>query len=251
MGCCLSAGGHNHEAEQRRSIDGEPPTSPPGNLEVETVKEVLLETAVAPKADDKIKAMPPGNQEWKAEVRPAAVINGNPGVPGKDDGEIVSEVSEMSEVCSYSESLSTKTAQERAGADVDDGVVDQRPPPRKRRAHGGGRGRRERVVARRMAVPSPEKRGQVARLRPVRGRQMAAQPRNGAEENGNFKRKDLVEGSGRRSRSPVRREEAPPLRNESDRKVAAAAEPRNDVVSAEEAETLENPVVSLECFIFL
>lgn len=241
MGCCLSSGRHNHEAEQRRSIDGEPPTSPPGILEVETVKEVLLETPVVPKADDdKIKSIPPGNPEWKPEFRPPALIN------GKDDGEIVSEVSEMSEVCSYSESLSTTTAQEK-GADVDDGVVDQRPPPRKRRAHGGGRGR----GARRMAAPSPEKRGQVAPLRPVRGRPMVAQQRNGAEENGNLKRKDVVEASGRRSRSPVRREEVAPPRNESDQKAPAAAEHRNDVVSAEEAETLENPVVSLECFIFL
>lgn len=246
MGCCLSSGPHNHEAEQRRSIDGEPPTSPPGILEVETVKEVLLETPVVPKADadDKIKSLAPGNPEWKPEVRPPPVIN------GKYDGEIVSEVSEMSEVCSYSESLSTTTAQEK-GADDDDGVVDQRPPPRKRRAHGGGRGRGERVVARRMGGPSPEKRGQVAPLRPVRGRPMVAQPRNGEEENRNLKRKDLVEASGRRSRSPVRREEVTPPRNESDQKAPAAAEPRNDVASADEAETLENPVVSLECFIFL
>lgn len=241
MGCCLSSGRHNHEAEQRRSIDGEPPTSPPGILEVETVKEVLLETSVVPKADDdKIKSMPPGNPECKPEVRPPGLIN------GKDYGEIVSEFSEMSEVCSYSESLWTTTAQGKGG-DVDDGVVDQRPPPRKRRAHGGGRGR----GARRMAAPSPEKRGQVAPLRPVRGRPMVAQQRNGAEENGNLKRKDVVEASGRRSRSPVRREEVAPPRNESDQKAPAAAEHRNDVVSAEEAETLENPVVSLECFIFL
>lgn len=232
MGCCFSAGDRNTEAEHRRSIDGEPPSSPPGILEVETVKEVLLETPVAPKDDEKIKAMPPGNQEWKAEVRPTAtVINGNPNAPRKDDGDVVSEVSEISEMCSYSESLSTTAALEKS-ADIDDGVVDQRPPPRKRRAHGGGRGRGERVVARRTAAPSPEKRGQVAPLRSARGRPVA-------EENGNGKRKDLLEGSRRRSRSPEKREEA------------AAAEPRNDVVPVDEAESLENPVVSLECFIFL
>ncbi|KAH6795468.1 hypothetical protein C2S51_036454 [Perilla frutescens var. frutescens] len=250
MGCCLSARDRNTEAEHRRSIDGEPPTSPPGIIEVETVKEVLLETPVVAKADDKIRAMPPGNQEWKAEARPAAVINGHLDAPRKDDGDIVSEVSEISEMCSYSESLSTTAALEKS-ADVDDGVVDQRPPPRKRRAHGGGRGMGDRVVARRTAAPSPEKRGQVAPLRPVRGRPVAPQPRNGAEENGNAKRKDPVEGSGRKSRSPVRREEVAPPRNESDQKTPAPVEPRNDVVPADEVESLENPVVSLECFIFL
>lgn len=255
MGCCLSAGNRHREAEYRRSIDGEPPTSPRGIIEVETVKEVLLETPVAPKADEKIKATPPENQERKPEVPPAEVIDRKPDAAGKDGGETASEVTEISEVCSYSESLSTAAAPGK-DADLDDGVVDQRPPLRKRRAHGGGRGRGERVGARRVAAPPPEKRGQVAPLKPVRGRPVAAQPRNGAEENGNGRRKDLKEGSGKRSRSPVSREEiAAPPRDETDQKTPiptpAAAAPSNGGVAAGEAESLENPVVSLECFIFL
>lgn len=248
MGCCLSAGDHHSETEQRCSIDGAPPASPPCALEEETVKEVLLETPVVPKADERIKGMSPANREWKVEVGSTPVIHGNSDPPRKDDEEIVSEVSEMSEMCSYSESFSNATAQEKKDDD-EDGVVNQRPPPRKRRAHTGGRGRGERVAARRAGAPSPERRGQVAPLRPVRGKPMAAQPRNVADENG--RRRDLGEGSGRRSRSPVRRAEVDAQRNASDVKTPATGEPSNDVVSAEEAESLENPVVSLECFIFL
>ncbi|KAK4420474.1 hypothetical protein Salat_1997800 [Sesamum alatum] len=240
MGCCLSTGDRRHSDAENRA----PPRSPPAAPEEETVKEVLLETTVAPKVDDRIKGTPLGDQEVKVEAGPKAVIHGNPDPPGKPDEEIVCEVSEVSEMCSYSESFSNATAQEKRDDD-EDGVVNQRPPTRKRRVPAGGRGR---VVARRAAAaPSPEKRGQVAPLRPVRGRAMAGQPRNVAEENG--RRRDPGEGSGRKS--PVRRVDEGARRNVGDEKSVATPEHPNDVVAAEEAESLENPVVSLECFIFL
>ncbi|KAG6386962.1 hypothetical protein SASPL_152144 [Salvia splendens] len=235
MGCCLSAGSRNREAENRRSIDGEPPTSPRAILEVETVKEVLLETPVALKSDsEKLKPMSPENQESTAEFRQPPETAGSRDAPGNDAGNTASEITELSEIGSYSESLSAAAA-----AADEDGVVDQRPPLRKRRSNGGGRGRRERVVGRRV----PEKRGPVAPVRAVRGRAVAAAPRNVAEGNGNgnLNGKNVEEGYGR---SPVRQKEVgPPLppRKESDEKTPAE----------EEAETLENPVVSLECFIFL
>ncbi|XP_047973402.1 uncharacterized protein LOC125215869 [Salvia hispanica] len=236
MGCCLSAGSHNREAENRRSIDGEPPTSPRAILEVETVKEVLLETPVALKSDgEKLKPKSPENQESSAEFRPPPVIAGSRDAPGNDAGDTASEITELSEIGSYSESLAAAAA---AAAD-EDGVVDQRPPPRKRRANGGGRGRRERVVGRRLAAPTPEKRGPVAPVRAVRGRAGAEGNGNG---DGNLNGKNVAEGYGR---SPGRQKEVgppQPPRKESDEKTPAAEE---------EAETLENPVVSLECFIFL
>ncbi|KAI3465716.1 hypothetical protein Pfo_022379 [Paulownia fortunei] len=248
MGCCLSTGDHHPETDSRGAA---PPTSPPAVLEEETVKEVLLETpVVVPKVDERIKGMPRGDQEWKVEVGRTGVIHGDPDPPRKANEEIVSEVSEVSEMCSYSESFSNATAQEKKDEDEDeDGVVNQRPPLRKRRGPTGGRGRGERVIARRTAPPSPEKRGQVGPLRPVRGRPMAGQPRNVAEENG--RRREPGEGSGRQSRSPVRCGEVGARRNASDEKSVATGEPPNDVAPAEEAESLENPVVSLECFIFL
>ncbi|KAL8514058.1 hypothetical protein ACS0TY_013243 [Phlomoides rotata] len=84
--------------------------------------------------------------------------------------------------------------------DEEDGVVNQRPPPRKRRAHSGGRGRGERIGARRMAPPTPEERGQV-RERPVP-----------AEENG--RKRDAGEDPVKRSRSQIEiREISPPNSN--------------------------------------
>ncbi|KAG6385121.1 hypothetical protein SASPL_153949 [Salvia splendens] len=242
MGCCLSAGSRNREAENRRSMDGEPPMTPRAILEVETVKEVLLETPVALKSDgEKLKPRSPENQESPAEFRQAAATAGSRDAPGNDAGDTASEITELSEIGNYSESLSA------AAAGDEDGVVDQRPPPRKRRATGGGRGRRERVVGRRVAAPPPpEKRGPVAPVRAVRGRTVAAPPRKVAEGNGNgnenLNGKNVEEGYGR---SPVREKEVgppPPPRKESEEKTLAAEG---------EAETLENPVVSLECFIFL
>lgn len=240
MGCCFSARNRRPEADRGSSIDGAPPTSPPGVFEEEAVKEVLMETPIVLKNDG---GMLPG----KVEVESTAVIRGNSGQLKKDKEEIASEVSE---ICSYSESLSNATAQgKKDDEEEDDGVVNQRPPPRKRRVHGGGRGRGERVVPRRMAPsPPPEKRGQVALLRPVRGRPVAAQPRNVAEENGG--KRDAGEDPVKRSRSPVKFAESDARLNAEDEKIPVPAT-TNDVVSAEEAETLENPVVSLECFIFL
>ncbi|EYU26128.1 hypothetical protein ABFS82_08G109100 [Erythranthe guttata] len=258
MGCCFSSTGDRHpETEHRHSSGGGHSKSPPPSaLEEETVKEVLLlETPIiAPKlVDERIKEAPPGNQDWKVESGPAAVAI-TADIPLKKGNEeiIISEVSEVSEMCSYSESFSNATtAAQDKREDDDDGVVNQRPPLRKRRAPPtGGKGRGG--VARRgaAAAPSPEKRGQVVPLRPVRGRSMAGQPRNVAEENG--RRRDPGEDSGRRLRSPVRREEVGERRNVNDEKrPMATREPPNDVVPAEEAESLENPVVSLECFIFL
>ncbi|KAL1562425.1 hypothetical protein AAHA92_05004 [Salvia divinorum] len=176
MGCCLSAGNHNQEAENRRGI-----------IQVETVKEVLLETTVAP--EPQAENFKPMSQEWKTEVRKPPTI-------ARKYGENASEIKPSAAV----ESLPAAPVIKPSVA-VDNGVVDPRPPlPRKRRVNGRGR-----VAARRVAAPQPEKRGQVASLRPVRG------------------------------------EEVAPPRKECDQKSAAVGD----------AETLENPFVSLECFIFL
>ncbi|KAG8364666.1 hypothetical protein BUALT_Bualt18G0022200 [Buddleja alternifolia] len=247
MGCCLSAGDHP-KTEHHHPNGGAPP------LEEETVKEVLLETPIIPKAvsvDEKVKEMPPRNEEWRVEVGSAPVMNSNRDPPRINNEEIISEVSEISEMYSISESFSNTTAQEKRDDDDEDGEVNQRPPARKRRrparGRGRGRGRGERVTPRRTAAPSPENKGQVAPLRPSRGRPMVGQPRNAAEVNG--RRKDLGEGSGRRSTSPVRSEEKETSArrdvSEEDKSVATRKPPPDDVVAAEEAESLENPVAAL------
>ncbi|KAL3624729.1 hypothetical protein CASFOL_031397 [Castilleja foliolosa] len=257
MGCCLSSRDHRHH--EMDSIGGAPPTSPPHILDVETVKEVLLETPVTavPNADERIKGlMSPESREWKEGAGvppPSAAIRGGPDPEGKlDDEEIVSEVSEM---FSYSESYSNATAtaaqdKKLDGDEDEDGVVNQRPLVRARRGGAGGRGRGrsgERVVSRRTAAASPEKRGQVAPImRSVRGKSKAGQPRNVASEE-SVRQGGAGDVSRRRSESPAGR------RNASEEKSAAAGsrDPPNDDVPEEEGESLENPVVSLECFIFL
>lgn len=303
MGCCLST---KQPSEKPEKCGGAPPLKPPPPpvpVEEETVKEVLVlsETSIPmPTAavdhvveKNSYRYKPPENQELKmqstAEIKPpkesTALIN--------QAEDVISEVSERSELRSFTESFSTTTtAATGTGLEKrDDGEeVNQRSPMRvrRKRANAGdiaaGRERSVRSPARR-PVPSPEKRKPVVSSRPVQGRAMASQRRNVGVGAGppNGLRRDSGEGSARRSRSPVTRGQLGSRQNqnvryrspglsENGRSPARAldsgikvekskddgvspesskVEKRNDDVPDETGESLENPLVSLECFIFL
>lgn len=283
MGCCLSTTKASAIDQQQRHRCPLPDPAKndraPPPVDEETVKEVVLsETPVSKPltlqvlADDEKKSNGGQQkevefQQVKVEVPPAeAELDGDrravPTGVVKVAEEIVSEPSEM---CSFTESIST-TATERRD---DDGEVNQRSPargpPRKRRSPGdlgGGRDRTFRSPARRSA-PSPEKRKPLTSSRAGQNRPMVSQRRNVGPQNG----AQRDPGPTRRSRSPVTHREVDTRRNarnkspavsESTRSPARSTENRgdkvekpNDGVSEETGESLENPLVSLECFIFL
>lgn len=194
--------------------------------------------------------------------------------PTEEDIIIVSEISEASEMCSFSGSFSTTTLNEKDEGEVTQRVVprSQAKTPRKRSYSGelhGPRDRGLRSPARRSA-PSPVKRNQMRSRPAAQGRTTkTVQRRNVGPANGS--RRDAGEASVQRSRSPAPRGEMVPGRNvgyktpassmtgnlggwSPVRKVVDAEEleKRDDGVSGVESnESLENPHVSLECFIFL
>lgn len=205
--------------------------------------------------------------------------------------DIISEASEQSELCSFTGSFSTTTTATAMDKRDDGEEVNQKSPVRvlRKRANAGDiAGARERSVRSpaRRSLPSPEKK-QVVSSRPMQGRAMASHRRNvgGGMGPPNGLRRDGGEGSARRSRSPVTRGQVGPRQNvryrspglnengraggrsparaldngvkmeKSSDDVASPeatnTERVNDDVSGETGESLENPLVSLECFIFL
>ncbi|XP_027185032.1 neurofilament medium polypeptide-like [Coffea eugenioides] len=222
-----------------------------------------------------------------AEIKPAKEST----VVIKPAEDIISEASEQSELCSFTGSFSTTTTATAMDKRDDGEEVNQKSPVRVRRKRtnagdiAGARERSVRSPARR-PLPSPEKKPVVS-SRPAQGRAMASHRRNvgGGMGPPNGLRRDAGEGSARRSRSPVTRGQVGPRQNvryrspglsENGRaggrsparaldnvvKVEKSSddvvlpennntERRNDDVSGEAGESLENPLVSLECFIFL
>ncbi|KAI5660793.1 hypothetical protein M9H77_20116 [Catharanthus roseus] len=302
MGCCLSKNPPPKSVRQQekspksQKCGGGPPPSPPPPLPVEeeTVKEVVLSEIPIPKPPSPVveKIKRPENQDFKVEIQipeeskpkeSTTVVIKPP--PAED---IISEVSEQSELCSFTESFSTTTTATALEKRDDGEEVTQRSPVkyrRKRQNTGDLNGNRERNVRSpaRRAAPSPERRIPVTSSRPVQGRAMTGQRRNVGPPNG--LRRDTGEGSARRSRSPVTRGELVPRRNmkyknpglgdtgkpPGGRSPARTAEnvskvekqndsivperkemeKQNDNPSPENGESIENPLVSLECFIFL
>ncbi|MED6196239.1 hypothetical protein PIB30_045649 [Stylosanthes scabra] len=151
--------------------------------------------------------------------------------------------------------------------------------PSRKRPHAGdgnvasGRERRLKSPARR-SEPSPEKRLHGG-LRPVRGRESGSMANRKLNVGSAGFRRDAGEGSGRRSRSPScarsgsaggkagassgGRKEVPATKGAVEKEEKKGSEggenkneeigQKNDVVSQEES--IENPLVSMECFIFL
>ncbi|KAJ0521506.1 hypothetical protein HanRHA438_Chr10g0449751 [Helianthus annuus] len=262
MGCCLTTAAVNHRHPPK------PPTPPPP--EEETVKEVLSETPIVP----------------KPQQPPIPLTN-----PQLLDGgaenltvEVEENVSEVSEMYSYSESFSAATTattaadgrKEEIEAD-DDGEVTQKvknksPPAKKvvRKRPVGNSGefppRKERVarpVARRHVAPSPErKRQSPSRITTNTPRYRNVGPANDGRR----------EVTARRSRSPVVRGETCQRRKVTEKSSAEKSDDMLPVAAVESeekteeggvpplpetetevqaTESLENPLVSLECFIFL
>lgn len=239
-----------------------------------TVKEVpeITQNPI-PEIDPKPTAAIPETQKVSFADRQT-----KPSFPKAEEGEkeekipafiSADETSEFSEICSVSETISTATITERRDGEENGGdEVEMRPKElfspakirRKRSFSGDSAGRIERRAKSpaRRSDPSP------ARRTPVR--EMGRTNRSRTPTGSTGFRRDTAE---RRSRSPATRKELG--RSPSGRR--AAGSPRRRPVEAAEdggkkvkegavaaaadaapsasKESLENPLVSLECFIFL
>lgn len=166
------------------------------------------------------------------------------------------EISELSEVCSVSESVST-LADEEARQRVN---INRSPAKvRKARSFSGEFGaRRERTAGK-----SPARRPEQSPGRRNVGSARIVQMANGGTGN-QGRRRDAGENSGRRSRSPATRTDSVATRSVVGRSPSArranqspararTAVPESSCRKIENSnmESLENPLVSLECFIFL
>ncbi|KAK9285620.1 hypothetical protein L1049_024816 [Liquidambar formosana] len=275
MGCCTSTdkppkqNPHHENHYHRRHHDQLPESDTfhlaraPPPVEEETVKEVLSETPL-PKPSVTHHS---SNVEEESRIEPTPMMIDTPIE--------ASEVSEVSEMYSMSESVvSTTTVTEKRDDEamsVYSGEAKRRVErspakvPRKRPYSGEVAGGKERKVIRspaKRAEPSMEKRSHI----PSRG-QVTAKRRNVGSAG---IRRDSGEISGRRSRSPVARAEGGATRGvkggSSSLKVtgrvggqtpavaeekSCEVEKRDDGGSTAATESLENPLVSLECFIFL
>lgn len=215
------------EDRRRRVL---PPPPPPPLAEEETVKEVLSETAKpssVPKIRDEV--------EEKVKKPPIYISSGD-------------AASDLSEICSLSESISATTMRGEDEEEVGMRFKETASPAKFQRRRPVS-GRRD------LAGRSPSKRSEFSPAR----RMPVNRPWIPAGSNG--VRRDLGENSGRRSPSPARRTDL--TRNDlsrtasarrtgrSPRRVPAEEDGRKVEERAEGNESLENPLVSLECFIFL
>ncbi|XP_020215202.1 uncharacterized protein LOC109799105 [Cajanus cajan] len=272
MGCCFSTPTTQSQTPNKNHHHYQPPPPP---LEEESVKEVLSETPIF-----KPQQVPILTPETNTHL--PLPQNPPPNFPKTDPVEEVSEVvSHLSETCSMSESFSTATATTATTTTVT--VTDKREEdeatskahkwdrsPSRKRPHAAdatlaaGRDRRLKSPARR-PEPSPEKKIKPG-PRPLRGRDSGPASNRRRNAGAAALRRDPGEGSGRRSRSPAcgragkvgvvggRKEAAPANAMEKEKEKEKMNESeevaeKNDVVSQEEC--LENPHVSMECFIFL
>uniref|UniRef100_A0A5B6ZUY6 Serine/arginine repetitive matrix protein 1-like n=1 Tax=Davidia involucrata TaxID=16924 RepID=A0A5B6ZUY6_DAVIN len=270
MGCCASttnkAPSAPHKPRPSSAALIKPSRAPPPpSFEEETVKEVLSETPTPKHPIPKIE------DEEKKNTAKLALHK----IQEEDDNNVdkkplmvaAEEISEVSEICSLSESVSTTTVTEKRDDD-DDGEVRQRlgrsPAKfRNRSFSGDSSAKRERMVGKSPARRPPEP-------SPGRVRSVSCRERRGLVTDG--QRRDSGDSSGRRSRSPAARTEGggqrPGLgRSPSARKSGKSpGGVRSDLAEktrkVEETnregkwapttnESLENPLVSLECFIFL
>ncbi|OVA20228.1 hypothetical protein BVC80_157g17 [Macleaya cordata] len=285
MGCCFSK---NDDSNRNPPPSFPPPVLDsdisrlkpplPPQLEEETVKEVLSETpSQKPPSFLKIEEQKTNpilpsfskieveeeEEEKKIEKEAPFFVNQQ-------------EVSEVSEICSLSESYSTTTLTEKR--EDEEGEVRQRVDrspakvPRKRSNTGEfglGTDRRRRSPARR-SEPSPGRRNDNA-MKFGSNTEVGHTGRRRISAGNNRSWRDPGESSGRRSRSPSTRTETSQGktglglgRSPSSRKTGRsparipAISPENGLKLEEfkegnglTNESLENPLVSLECFIFL
>ncbi|CAJ2648703.1 uncharacterized protein LOC123908493 [Trifolium pratense] len=273
MGCCASSNRSllsetkNNDFQPSRSsishVKGLENRAPP-SVEEETVKEVLSETSKWKKP----------NERFNFEVEKPKCFEKFDRENSKIEKPYykIDEISEVSEVCSLSESVSTITATDRREEDEESCKRVNGSPAKMRKNR----------------TFSGEKRDWTAGKSPVRRSEQSPAKRNGGSVrivqkrdqmgNGGMKnqplRRDSGENSGRRSRSPATRTDNGSTRSVVGRSLSArrmnqspgkgrTAAPENDGRKMENStmeskwpsttndESLENPLVSLECFIFL
>ncbi|CAA0825302.1 Unknown protein [Striga hermonthica] len=274
MGCCISMASTSPKTSKfpkttpRNSSISK---SPPRILEEETVKEVLSEIRTVPKT-------PPGGAHGGHRHFESPFVRNGPFPPANAStdhhnavrkpnlafvggGDDLSE-DVGSEICSTlgeCESVGTNPAEK--GEEKGGGQIRQMSPARRRDAPFSSEMKRERTVGRspvRRPSPSPSR----------------ARPGNGSGS-GYGRRRDASESSGRRSKSPVTRMDSGPMKSGSGLSPSAMKTGKSPGVTGsglvervrkldEERtgggegpwpptsdESLENPLVSLECFIFL
>ncbi|XP_027348200.1 uncharacterized protein LOC113859689 [Abrus precatorius] len=266
------------------------PHEPPPYLEEESVKEVLSETPI-PKSLQVPILMPETKTQMPSLQNPPVKFETKVPIPIEDQvSEVVSQLSETCSISeSFSTATTTTatttTATEKREEDEAtskrsrrEGATNHkwdRSPSRKRPyvADGNfatGRERRVKSPARR-PDPSPEKKIKGG-SRVVRGRGSGPVANRKLNAGSAAVRRDPGEGSGRRSRSPScaravggtskvgagggRKQVLPEngvvekeKEKEKEKSESEEVVEKNDVVSPEEC--LENPHVSMECFIFL
>lgn len=261
MGCCVShpkshpdlrAGSTHQQFPTKSPFKNPDPTHVRGDhrapppVEEEYVKEVLSETPVVPKPQNPIP-----EEEKKTQMPVETKGLNRIHKPEKE----LSEASQISESFSYSTATTTTTTITEKKDEEDEAMS-----------------KRGREVGHRAEARGPRKRpytGELSGRRniPARGPSEVRSRRLNAGNPG--ARRDSGEGSGRRSRSPATRIAGGASRGRSPGKVTGTAgsrsldsgaqskqrggveeEKSNDVLQ-QENESLENPLVSLECFIFL
>ncbi|GFP98268.1 hypothetical protein PHJA_001970700 [Phtheirospermum japonicum] len=277
MGCCLSTNASSKHPKTSRISNPTPKNSniskspPPTNplLEVETVKEVLSETRTIPKSPSPraqsnrpiespfIKNAPLLLPDFarNANVHRNGVVYKKPYAAFGGDDVFEDVVSEICSTLGESESVSVSTNVTEKREERNDEQLRRSSPVKRNNAAYSGEVKRDKAVGRspgRRPEPSPGR----ARPGPVSG-------------SGNVRRRDSGESSGRRSRSPVARTDSGPSKMGSGRspstrktgkspgRVGSGLGERTRRVDEERKwpptgdESLENPLVSLECFIFL
>jgi len=242
MGCCLSTPNSNQPQNEPKqphlgSLEQNCRIRNPRPLEEEYVKEVLSETPISklqqiPTFKPHMKTQLPAVEPPKVPIKKAL----EPKVPVKKALE-PEEVSFMSETCSNGESFSTTTT---ATTTVTENREDEATSKRSNATRNRKRSSAvdSRISPRDRRQKSPASKPEI----PVRPRPV---PRRVSDQ----ARRLSGEGSIRWSRSPSRGGRSN-IRSPTRRvPVANDVVERNDGVSVKES--LENPQVSLECFIFL
>ncbi|KAH0651068.1 hypothetical protein KY284_030980 [Solanum tuberosum] len=289
MGCCFSSTRKRHRLSPPCSaVKGRDPPPLEEETVKEVLSETPIPKPHHPSPpkvliDDKVADFPPVKIESTAVVKPREEIKFESAVVVKPRDEMKFESTavmkpevseEPSEMCSFTESYSTTaTVTEKR---EEDGEVTQRSPirvHRKRQNTGDLNGVRERSFRSQTgrSAPSPEKRRSPATSRGVQGRGMPQQRRNVGPPNGT--RRGPTDNGVRRSNSPAtrgtmdarrnvrnrspaaREAEKPgnlsPARNAENEVSSSTTEKPKEEVPPETGESLENPLVSMECFIFL
>ncbi|XP_014491737.1 uncharacterized protein LOC106754249 [Vigna radiata var. radiata] len=227
MGCCFST--PNSNQPQNELLQQNCKIRIPQPLEEEYVKEVLSETPIS-----KLQQIP----TFKPQIKTQLPVIQPPEVPVKKALE-PEEVSLVSETCSNGESFSTTTT--TATTTVTENREDEATSKRSNATRNRKRSYAvdgNRISSRERRQKSPARKPEI----PVRSRPV---PRRDSDQ----VRRLSGGGSIRRSRSPSRGGRSnirPPTRQVP---VTKDGVQRNDGVSVKES--LENPHVSLECFIFL